>query len=164
MAGEGRRVEASDVGDSAPSLESVLEREALAWRELHDVVRTLSPGQIETAGYFAEGWSVKDMLGHIGSWLAEAGVALERMHGRTYRPDELDVDAENEAFLEAIRPLSLADIRAQAEASRHRMLASLRTLPEIGPEAVAWLDKAGPAHYDEHLPRLREWVAELRSA
>ena len=31
------------------------------------------------------------------------------------------------------------------------------------PVAVAdvWLRKAGPDHYAEHLPRLREWVKEL---
>jgi hypothetical protein len=25
------------------------------------------------------------------------------------------------------------------------------------------VEKAGPDHYEEHLPRLREWVAELRA-
>jgi hypothetical protein len=28
------------------------------------------------------------------------------------------------------------------------------------PEAHRWIRKAGPDHYAEHLPRLRDWVAE----
>jgi enoyl-CoA hydratase len=37
-------------------------------------------------------------------------------------------------------------------------------LSEATPEAVFWIRKSGAEHYDEHLPRLREWVAELRGA
>jgi len=29
---------------------------------------------------------------------------------------------------------------------------------------VFWIRKSGAEHYAEHLPRLREWVEELRSA
>ena len=36
-------------------------------------------------------------------------------------------------------------------------------LPELTPEAAFWIQKAGAEHYAEHLPRLREWVMELRS-
>jgi hypothetical protein len=36
-----------------------------------------------------------------------------------------------------------------------------RSLPEVSPEADRWIDKAGPEHYAEHLPRLREWVQQL---
>ena len=144
-------------------LDDVLEREQRSWREIEDLVGRLTPDQLERPGYFPEGWSVKDLIGHLGSWLAEAGVALERMHGATYRPGELDIDAKNEEFLASLRPLSVRDTRAQAQAARYRMLRSLRTLPELTRDAAEWIHKAGPEHYDEHLPRLREWVAELNA-
>lgn len=144
--------------------QEVLERERREWREIEGLVDGLTPEQLERSGYFPEGWSVKDLIGHLGSWLAEAGVALERMHGATYRPGELDVDAKNEEFLEALRPLSMRETRAQAEAARTRMLGSLRTLPEINDYATEWVAKAGPEHYEEHLPRLREWAATLSDA
>ena len=35
--------------------------------------------------------------------------------------------------------------------------------PDPPEEATWWIRKAGAEHYAEHLPRLREWVAELRS-
>lgn len=105
------------------------------WREIHDLVDSLSEPEQEVPGYFHEGWSVKDLLGHLGSWLAEAGVAMERVHGGTYRPGELDIDAKNEEFLQALRPLSLDETRAHAEAARARMR-SLKTLPTITPARV----------------------------
>jgi Mycothiol maleylpyruvate isomerase N-terminal domain len=141
----------------------MLEHERRDWREIEDLVGSLTPEQIERPGYFPEGWSIKDLIGHLGSWLAEAGVALERMHGATYRPDELDIDAKNEEFLEALRPLTWRESRAQAESARARMLGSLRSLPEITGDAAKWVDKTGPAHYEEHLPRLRAWVGALGS-
>lgn len=51
-------------------------------------------------GYFPEGWSVRDMLGHIGAWLVEAGQLLEQIRAGTYVEGELDVDAANARFFE----------------------------------------------------------------
>jgi alpha-beta hydrolase superfamily lysophospholipase len=149
-------------GSSGPPA-SLLEKEETSWREIHDLVESLSESEQTTAGYFREGWSVKDLLGHLGSWLAEAGIALERIHGGTYRTGELDIDAKNEEFLQTIRRLSPRDTRALAEAARARMLRSLKALPTITPEARTWIEKGGVDHYEEHLPRLREWVSELRT-
>jgi hypothetical protein len=27
---------------------------------------------------------------------------------------------------------------------------------------VEWIEKSGPSHYLEHLPRMREWLREVR--
>jgi hypothetical protein len=135
--------------------------EARRWAELHSLVDPMTDAQIERPGYYVEGWSVKDMIAHLGSWLAAAGAVLDRIRFDTYRPDEIDVDAMNQTFLDAMRHVPLADVRAQATASRTRMLSAWRALPEPSPEADRWIAKAGPSHYAEHLPRLREWAAEL---
>ena len=52
---------------------------------------------------------------------------------------------------------------AQAEAARAHTLRTLRSMPEVSEDAAWWIEKAGPSHYASHLPRLREWVEELRS-
>ncbi|HEX5948918.1 MAG TPA: hypothetical protein VFZ45_05070 [Actinomycetota bacterium] len=44
------------------------------------------------------------------------------------------------------------------------MLLEWGELPEVTPEAAFWIRKAGAEHYGEHLPRLRECVADLRSS
>ena len=142
------------------------ERELLAeedrlWTELHGLIDALPPDLVGEPGYFVEGWSAKDLVAHIGSWLAEAGVVLERIRAGTYRPEEIDIDAMNDTFFEAMHDVAFADVRAQGVAARNRMLRAWRSLPTESPDADRWIRKAGPEHYAEHLPRLREWVSEL---
>jgi len=133
------------------------------WRELHALVVDLTPEEAERPGYFPEGWSAKDALGHVGSWLAAAGSVLERIRGGTYRAEEIDVDAWNASFLEAMEGVPFDDVKTQAHAARARMRTAWRDLPELTEDAAFWINKGGAEHYDEHLPRLREWLQELRA-
>ena len=149
------------------SISEIPKRELLAeedrlWSELHELVDSLREDEVVEPGYFVEGWSAKDLVAHIGSWLAEAGVVLERIHVGTYRPEEIDIDAMNGTFFEAMHDVPLADVRVQGIAARNRMLRAWRSLPEPSAEADRWIAKAGPEHYAEHLPRLRDWVGEHR--
>ncbi len=131
------------------------------WAELYGLVDSLPQDKVEEPGYFIEGWSAKDLVAHIGGWLAQAGVVLERVRFGTYRPDEIDIDAINAATYAAMHEVPFNDVRAQAVAARNQMLRAWRSLPEPSDEADRWIRKSGPEHYQEHLPRLREWVEEV---
>ncbi len=139
----------------------LLDADDEGWNELDHLFDSLRPDQALRPAYFTEGWSVKDLIGHLGSWLAEACVALTTLGTGTYRPSELNIEAKNDEFLEALRPLPLLEARAQAQSAHTRMLQEMGKLPELSPEAVEWIEKGGARHYAEHLPRLRVWVAEL---
>jgi catechol 2,3-dioxygenase-like lactoylglutathione lyase family enzyme len=139
----------------------VRKAEDQGWHELHALIDSLPPEAVERPGYFDEGWSVKDLLAHVGAWLAQAGVALEQIGAGTYRADEIDVDALNGRYLETLQALPFDVIRAQADAARARMLIASAGVSSPGGDADFWIRKAGPDHYAEHLPRLREWVAEV---
>ena len=149
-------------GRSAAS--ELLVAEDAGWDELHALMDSLTLEEAEKPGYYPEGWSAKDLHAHIGSWLAEAGVFLIRIRVGTYELEELDIDAMNRAFLEIMKDVPLQTVRAQASAARARMLLAWGELPEVTPEARFWIRKAGAEHYSEHLPRLREWIAQLRSS
>jgi len=140
--------------------ELIAEEERL-WTALHRLVDSLPEDKVAEPGYFVEGWSAKDLVAHIGSWLAEAGVVLEQIRFGTYRPEEIDIDAMNETFHDAMHDVAFSDVRAQGTAARNRMLRAWRSLPDDSPEADRWISKAGPEHYAEHLPRLEEWVRDL---
>ncbi|HEX5913240.1 MAG TPA: maleylpyruvate isomerase N-terminal domain-containing protein [Rubrobacter sp.] len=140
----------------------LLAAEDAGWDELHALMDSLTPEEMEEPGYYREGWSAKDLYAHIGSWLAEAGVFLIRIRTGTYELEELDIDAMNRNFLEIMKDVPIQTVRAQASAARSRMLLAWGELPERVPEAAFWIRKAGAEHYAEHLPRLREWVTKLR--
>jgi hypothetical protein len=135
--------------------------EDAGWSELIGLIESLSPAEMEQPGYFPEGWSVKDLMAHIGSWQAEAGQILQQIRMGTYRGRPVDVDAMNKQFLEANKDLPLSVVRAELWAARNRMLPEWSELPEATLEAEEWFVESGPQHYEEHLPRLREWVKEL---
>jgi hypothetical protein len=148
------------VSQPDPDRELSAEEDRL-WTKLHDLVDSLPRDKVAEPGYFDEGWSAKDLVAHIGSWLAEAGVVLERIRFGTYRAEEIDIDAMNRTFYDSMHDVAFPDVRAQAFTARSRMLRAWRSLPEASLEADRWITKAGPEHYVEHLPRLEEWVREL---
>jgi mycothiol maleylpyruvate isomerase-like protein len=148
--------------DEQSSLVDLLRAERAGWEELEGLVEALSPEQAEVSGYLP-GWSVKDFLAHLAGWLAEAGQALERIRSGTFTDSDVDVDARNEAFVDANRDQPLSVVVFEVKTARRRLLHHLHGLAEVPPPAEDSLSKAGPQHYAQHLPRLREWVAELRS-
>jgi hypothetical protein len=157
----GRSVEQTDPVSQPSRRSELLAEEDRLWTELHGLVDSLPPDKVDEPGYFIEGWTAKDLVAHIGSWLAEAGVVLEQIRVGTYRPHQIDVDAMNARFYGAMHDIAFQDVRAQGVAARNRMLRAWRSLPEPSAEADRWISKSGPEHYAEHLPRLREWVRQL---
>jgi hypothetical protein len=147
-----------------PDASQLMAAEDAGWEELHALMDSLTPEETERPGYYPEGWSAKDLLAHVGSWLAEAGVFLMRIRVGTYKREDIDVDAMNQTFLELMKDIPLQTVHTQASAARARMLLAWGELPELTSEAAFWIRKAGAEHYSEHLPRLREWVEQLRSS
>jgi hypothetical protein len=141
---------------------TIVAEEDRLWHELWSTTEGFTPEQLLVPGYYSESWSAKDALAHVGTWLAEAGAALEQIHGGTYVPLKAEeVDEMNERFLDAMRDASARDVKAQAVAARARMLRAWVDTPDDGLSAD-WIRKSGPDHYREHLPRLRGWLEELR--
>jgi hypothetical protein len=139
----------------------LLEKDDLGWTELRSLIDGLTPAQLEERGY-QEDWSVKDLMAHIGSWYAEAGIMLERMRMGTYVRESLDVDGLNSRWFETWRDKDLPTVKTELMAARARMLEEWDRLADANEEARRWFYESTAEHYDDHVPRLREWVAELR--
>jgi hypothetical protein len=148
---------------SHPQLADI-EAEGRGWHEFTHLVRSLTVEERARPGYFRDpDWSVRDLTSHLGTWLAEAEVQFERMLGGTYRGVDIDVDALNAAMLGAMRDQSWDVVWTQANAARSRMREDWFLLSEGPPAAAWWVRKAAWEHYAEHLPRLRQWIEELRA-
>ncbi len=139
-----------------------IEAERRGWYELTGLVRQLTPEECLVPGYYvAPNWTVRDVVAHLGPWLAEGEIQLERMSAGTYGGHDVDIDALNAAFLAAMHDQPWEVAWTQANAGRTRMLEEWYALSERTEEAAWWVRKSGPEHYAEHLDRLREWVGEL---
>ncbi len=139
-----------------------IEAERAGWYELLGLVRSLTPEECLEPGYYADpAWSVGDVVAHLGTWLAEAEVQFERIAAGTYEGHEIDIDELNAAFLATMAGQPWAIAWLQANAGRTMMLETWYALSEPNDEAAWWIRKSGAEHFAEHLPRLREWTAEL---
>ncbi|MGZ8528743.1 MAG: hypothetical protein ACXWWR_08100 [Candidatus Limnocylindrales bacterium] len=139
-----------------------IDAESVSWYELVDLVRSLTPAECLVPGYYRDPeWAVRDVVAHLGAWLAEAEVQFERMTAETYEGHDIDIDALNATFHAALRDQPWEVAWVQANAGRTRMLQAWSELSAPTDEAAWWIRKSGVEHYAEHLGRLREWVAEL---
>jgi hypothetical protein len=150
------------MGINADPYTKAIDAERDAWYELAGLVRQLTVEERMLPGYYTNpSWSVRDVVGHIGAWLAEASVQLERIVGGTYEGHDVDIDGLNATFLEAMRDQPWDVAWMTANAGRTRMLQCWVELGQANEEAAWWIAKSGRDHYAEHLGRLRAWVAEL---
>jgi hypothetical protein len=127
------------------------------WAELHSLLDQLGHEGMGRPG-LTEDWCVKDMVGHLACWWAEAASRLERMRMGTYEPEKLDIDAMNRRFYESMSDVDAHTVLAEIHASRNRALEELGALHEVTPEAREWFFESGPQHYRDHLPDLRRFV------
>jgi hypothetical protein len=156
------RTPSSDPGLQADAISAHLEAERSGWYEVAELVRSLTPEECLTPGYYRKpDWAVRDLVAHLGTWLAEAEVQFERMNAGTYEGHDVDVDALNAMLLAAMEGQPWEVAWVQANAGRTRMLDEWSDLDEPTDEVTWWIRKAGGDHYADHLARLREWVAEL---
>jgi Mycothiol maleylpyruvate isomerase N-terminal domain len=137
-----------------------LEAEDRGWAELRSLVDPLTPERMDRDGYY-EDWSVKDLLAHLGSWMAEAGTILEQIRMGTFDDSPVDVDGLNARWYETWRDQDLRTVWSELHSARARMLDEWDRLPEVTDKADEWFRESGEDHYAEHLPRLRQWVTEL---
>jgi Mycothiol maleylpyruvate isomerase N-terminal domain len=141
-----------------------MEAERTGWYEIVDLVRSLTPQECVEPGYQRDpDWTVRDLVAHVGTWLAEAQAQFERMRAGTYDGHDVDVDSINAALLAAMHGQPWEVAWVQANAARTRLLDEWYHLPERTDEAAWWVRKSAAEHYAEHLGRLREWVGELTS-
>ncbi len=106
----------------AMPMADALKQEEELWQRLHAVLLRLTPEMADRPGYFQEGWTAKDAVAHIGTWMAYGAAMLRRIAAGTYRESEIDVDAENARFLAAMRDIPLEMVHVQASAARSQLL------------------------------------------
>jgi hypothetical protein len=139
-----------------------IEAERGGWYELVRLVRSLTPEECLEPGYYRDpDWTVRDVVAHLGTWLAEAQAQFERIGAGTYEGHEVDVDALNAALLAGMAGQSWEVAWLQAQAARSRMIEEWFALHEPSGEAAWWIRKGAAGHFAEHLDRLREWTEEL---
>lgn len=153
--------------------EELLERIRGGRGELEAVLATIDDDGMADAG-LPGGWSVKDLLAHIGWWERRIVNAYETLR-RSEVPDSVSdaesLDELNAHVFDTHRDWPLAQVR-QEEAEAYRALLEVaEKAPEgdlFDQDRFAWTE--GRAffelvcdnswgHYEEHVPDVKAWLA-----
>ncbi len=152
-----------------------VERELIeAWQALASAVDSFSDVELERPGV-VEGWSVKDLLGHIAFWAQEAArnlrlVAASKADEVPRSGSDSDVDEWNERERRLRQDRSLSDLREEWLESFQEAMQALAAFPserlqeELKGRTVLELFAVDTYdHYREHLAQLVEWRRELET-
>jgi hypothetical protein len=109
----------------------------------------------------SNGWSVKDLLGHIAAWEWKGANQLaEARQSEAPLQTDYDVDAVNQANYEAQKEWDWEKAESNFNQAHEAMLEAIRRLPparlgdELVQQVIAWETWE---HYAEHLPELEQW-------
>jgi hypothetical protein len=130
----------------------LLAQEESAWIRLHSRFAAIPAERFEEPSATAEGWSSKDVMFHLGAWLAECAQILERIREGTFDPAEPQESTNqlNRAWFEVSRAMDPGDVRAVFEGARQKARTCFATLPSMTPDAWTWFEESGPLHYGAH--------------
>jgi hypothetical protein len=128
---------------------------------------------VRTAPVLANGWSIKDLLAHLGFWERRAVSMYQFLNGGPEpdpKPGSLTFDELNAQVHAAYQDMNLAD----AVESEQRAYQAIFNLAKDAPEAdlfdpqrfgwtegrpfSGWILDNTAGHYQEHLPDLRGWL------
>jgi len=138
-------------------------------REFDEVLARIAPDQMETP-VLHDGWSVKDMLGHVGYWEAEIVARFATLRAGGKPEPVTDLDSMNARALDDWRRLSVAETRKREREAYDGLLgiardASTGELFDPGHFAEATQNPFALSianntwgHYAEHLPELTAWL------
>jgi len=136
----------------------LLREEEEGWERLLAVFGRVPTDRLDEPGVTDEGWSPKDVLFHVGAWLAEAARQLERIREGTYVGEDDDVEDRNQAWFALSKTLDVPTVRAELESSRVMAREALTALVELTPESREWFEESAGLHYAEHVPDLIRWL------
>ena len=133
-----------------------------AWGELQKALAHVSPERMEKPGV-VESWTVKDLIGHVTTWEAEAMKSL-RLYLSGHELKVLkwpDVDALNARTVEYKRATPQAELLDNFEKTHQRLVQFVKEMSEEDltvPEVERRIRIDTFAHYAEHTEHISRWL------
>jgi hypothetical protein len=147
----------------APDHAGFVAQDAVIAAQFDRLIRTI-PLDAWVSDAVTPGWTLRDHVGHLADWAAEAVRAIDVYHRRGHwlsDPDE-GVDPWNEAHVLAARGESAAASLARYDAAHRDLLAAIETLTLDdlrSPDGWSWAYDCLHGHVRKHLAMLGPWCA-----
>jgi len=137
-----------------------------AYSTFRSAVEGLSEEQMTKP--FMDGWSVREVVGHIAGWHDQLGMGLERMaQGQRPSPEGVnwgEIQPFNDQFARDVSGRAAADLLRELDGKTQRFVAAIEALPDdrFGEGKTANRMAAGAGY--EHLREHADEIQAARSA
>ena len=138
--------------------EEMLGREDEAWRGFVETVRSVPADRRDVEGV-VPGWTVHDLVWHVGYWAGYAADVIERDRAGETDLEPEDSQLDDAKILATGRGMDWDEVVRRAEQGRDRVRAAFTTSPDPGDIAVGWFRDDTFGHYDEHTAEIRAFVS-----
>ena len=138
--------------------EEMLGREDEAWRRFEETVRAVPADRRDVEGV-VPGWTVHDLVWHVGYWAGYAADVIERDRAGETDLEPADSEVEEAEILATGRSMSWDEVVRRARQDRDRVRAAFSSSSDPGDTAVGWFQDDTFDHYDEHAAEIRAFVA-----
>jgi DinB superfamily len=130
--------------------DDVTRSEAEAWASFERLLDAV-PHDEREAPVLDDGWSLKDVLAHIGYWWDDVADAMDQ---GTYADDPEDTDVINERVRVRSSGMTWVEVSSELEQARARMLATWNALPQVTDIARDAFESETIEHYAEHVEQV----------
>jgi|SRR5215210_2487261 len=138
--------------------EEMLGREDEAWRRFAETVRAVPADRREAEGV-VPGWTVHDLVWHVGYWAGYAADVIERDRAGETELEPAGSELEEAEILATGRGMSWDEVVRRAEQGRDRVRAAFSSSTDPGEAATGWFRDDTFDHYDEHTAEISAFVA-----
>lgn len=135
-------------------MSTALARVNTSWQALLDTIAAVPGERMHEPGATGE-WSVKDILAHVAVWDDIQVDKIKLLVNGAQLPQWEGFQAINDREHAARSGWTLDQASTEMHAAHERVLAALRTVPDIDPAQIkddTW------GHYDEHAESIRTWL------
>lgn len=138
--------------------EEMLAREGEAWGRFAETIGAVPAERRDVEGV-VPGWTVHDLVWHVGYWAGYAADVIERDRAGEAELEPVDSELEEAEILATGRSMSWDEVVGRAEQAHDRVRAAFSTSADPGEIAVEWFRDDTFDHYDEHANEIRAFVS-----
>jgi hypothetical protein len=140
--------------------DELLDLEEKAWAAFVSEARRV-PEHLRADPGVVPGWSVNDLVFHVGKWAGVAADKLELLRNGESTDDDDDGEELNRAWAARSKSMPYEQAMASATQDRQRAREALTALRAVDHEAESWFKEETIEHYVEHTDEIARFADSL---
>jgi hypothetical protein len=140
--------------------DELLRQEEEAWATFVAEVGRVPPN-VRTDQGVVPGWSVIDLVYHVGKWAGVGAEKLDLIRTEQRAVEDDDWQPKNDLWAAESKSMIYEEAMARALADRERARQALTAIPDVSSDAASWFKEETTDHYQEHTEEIARYADSL---